>query len=62
MEYIKATENTEKVEYAKAADIAALTELRFAYLEEDHGKLSEEGFAIIRRDLPAYHLMKFVVR
>lgn len=54
MEYIKAMENTEKVEYAKAADIAALTELRLAYLEEDHGKLSEEEFAVIRRDLPGY--------
>lgn len=47
MEYIK-------VEYAKTADIAALTELRLAYLEEGHGKLSEEEAVIIRRDLPGY--------
>lgn len=42
------------VEYAKTADIAALTELRLAYLEEDHGKLSEDESEIIRRDLPEY--------
>lgn len=47
-------ENTEKVEYAKTADITALTELRLAYLEEDHGKLSEDEISIIRRDLPNY--------
>lgn len=55
MEYIKATEDdTEKVEYAKTADIASLTELRLAYLEEDHGRLSEDEIGIIRRDLPDY--------
>ncbi len=42
------------VEYAKAADIAALTELRLAYLEEDHGRMSEDEFGMIRRGLPAY--------
>lgn len=54
MGYRKATKNTEKVEYAEAADIAALTELRLAYLEEDHGKLSEDEIEIIRRGLPDY--------
>lgn len=47
-------ENTEKIEYAKATDITALTELRLAYLEEDHGRLSEDEIGIIRRDLPDY--------
>lgn len=42
------------VEYAKAADIAALTELRLAYLEEDHGRMSEDEFGMIRRGLPSY--------
>lgn len=42
------------VEYAKTADIAALTELRLAYLEEDHGKLSKDEIRIISRDLPNY--------
>lgn len=42
------------VEYAKTADIAALTELRLAYLEEDHGKLREDEIEIIRRGLPDY--------
>lgn len=54
MEYIKATENAEKVEYAKETDITALTELRLAYLEEDHGKLSEGEIELISRDLPNY--------
>ncbi len=54
MEYKKATKNTEKVECAQTADITALTELRLAYLEEDHGKLSEDEIEIIRRDLPDY--------
>ncbi len=42
------------VEYAKTTDIAALTELRLAYLEEDHGKLSEDEISIISRHLPHY--------
>ena len=42
------------VEYAQTADIPLLTELRLAYLEEDHGKLSEDEFEIISRDLPGY--------
>lgn len=46
--------NAEKVEYAKTTDIAALTELRLAYLEEDHGKLSKDEISIISRDLPNY--------
>lgn len=54
MEYRTARQNTEKVEYAEAADIAALTELRLAYLEEDHGKLREDEIEIIRRGLPDY--------
>lgn len=54
MGYRKATKNIEKVEYAEAADIAVLTELRLAYLEEDHGKLSKDEISIIRRDLPDY--------
>lgn len=31
-----------------------LTELRLAYLQEDHGKMSEDEIGIIRRDLPDY--------
>lgn len=54
MEYRTARQNTEKVEYAEAADITALTELRLAYLEEDHGKLREDEIEIIRRGLPDY--------
>lgn len=42
------------VENAKIEDIDLLTELRLAYLEEDHGKLCEEDIKIIRRDLPDY--------
>ena len=42
------------VEYAKTTDIAVLTKLRLAYLEEDHGKLSGDEIEIIRRDLPNY--------
>lgn len=42
------------VEYAKTADIVSLTELRLAYLEEDHGRMSEDEVEIIRRDLPDY--------
>ncbi len=42
------------VKYAKMTDVAALIELRLAYLEEDHGKLSEDELEIIRRDLPDY--------
>lgn len=42
------------VEDAKLEDINLLTELRLAYLEEDHGKLSEADTKIIRQDLPNY--------
>lgn len=42
------------VEAAQMTDIPALIELRLAYLEEDHGKMSEDEFEIIRRDLPDY--------
>lgn len=42
------------VEKAKAEDAALLTELRLAYLEEDHGELSDEDRKIIKRDLPDY--------
>lgn len=42
------------VEYAQTENISLLTELRLAYLEEDHGKLSEDELKIIRRDLPGY--------
>lgn len=42
------------VEKAEIEDINLLTELRLAYLQEDHGKLSEDEIGIIRRDLPDY--------
>lgn len=42
------------VENAKIEDIDLLTELRLAYLKEDHGKLSETDIKIIRQDLPNY--------
>lgn len=42
------------VEYAKNTDVAPLIELRLAYLNEDHGKLSEDDIKKIRRDLPGY--------
>lgn len=42
------------VENAKMEDIDLLTELRLAYLEEDHGKLSETDIEKIRQDLPDY--------
>lgn len=42
------------VENAQMTDIALLTELRLAYLEEDSGKLSKEDIRKIRRDLPGY--------
>lgn len=42
------------VENAKLEDIDLLTELRLAYLEEDHGKLSETDIEKIRQDLPVY--------
>lgn len=42
------------VENAEIADIDLLTELRIAYLKEDHGKLDEEDISKIRRDLPDY--------
>ena len=42
--------------YTKATmeDIDQLTELRIAYLTEDHGGLEERDLEIIRRDLPDY--------
>ncbi len=42
------------VEKAEIEDINLLTELRLAYLQEDHGKMSEDEIGIIRRDLPDY--------
>lgn len=42
------------VEMANMEDAALLTELRLAYLKEDHGKLSKNDEEIIRRDLPDY--------
>lgn len=42
------------VENAGKADIIPLTELRLAYLKEDHGELSEDVIRKIRRDLPDY--------
>ena len=42
------------VENAKIEDIGLLTELRLAYLKEDHGQLSEDDIKIIRQDLPDY--------
>ncbi|NBJ95107.1 GNAT family N-acetyltransferase [Parablautia muri] len=44
------------VEYAKTADIASLTELRLAYLDEEHGKLSGDDIEIIKRELPRYFM------
>lgn len=52
--FFDSQETEEKVEYAKTADIAALTELRLSYLEEDHGRLREDEIEIIRRNLPDY--------
>lgn len=42
--------------YTKATmeDIDQLTELRLAYLTEDHGGLEEKDIEIIKRDLPDY--------
>lgn len=37
-------------------DIDQLTELRIAYLAEDHGGLAEKDLEIIRRDLPNYFI------
>ncbi|MDE6389218.1 MAG: GNAT family N-acetyltransferase [Lachnospiraceae bacterium] len=42
------------VEKANIEDVALLTELRLAYLNEDHGELSKNDVEIIRRDLPDY--------
>jgi len=42
------------VEQASTADIAALTALRLAYLEEDLGPLDEQTASTIRRRLPGY--------
>lgn len=42
------------VENATIADIALLTELRLAYLNEDYGGLSEDDIRRIREDLPNY--------
>lgn len=37
-------------------DIDQLTELRIAYLTEDHGRLEEKDLEIIKRDLPDYFM------
>lgn len=44
--------------YTKATmeDIDQLTELRLAYLEEDHGGLEEKDIEIIKRNLPDYFI------
>lgn len=42
------------VENADISDIILLTELRLAYLEEDHGGLSEDVIWKIRQELPDY--------
>ncbi|MDE7429244.1 MAG: hypothetical protein K2N00_08290 [Lachnospiraceae bacterium] len=44
--------------YTKATmeDIEQLTELRIAYLTEDHGRLEEKDLEIIKRDLPDYFM------
>lgn len=42
------------VECAEIKDIALLTELRLAYLQEDNGELSKDDTRKIRQDLPAY--------
>ncbi len=42
------------VENANSEDISLLTELRLAYLMEDHGEISRNDTEIIRRDLPGY--------
>lgn len=42
------------IENADIEDAALLTELRLAYLKEDHGSLSKHELEIIRRDLPDY--------
>ena len=44
--------------YDKATieDISQLTELRIAYLSEDHGELNEQDLEIIKRDLPDYFM------
>ena len=44
--------------YTKATmeDINQLTELRIAYLTEDHGGLEESDLEIIKRDLPDYFI------
>ena len=42
------------VEIAKNTDIAILTELRIAYLNEDYGELKEDDISRIRKDLPLY--------
>jgi len=42
------------VEMAENKDITSLTELRIAYIKEDHGELIEDDAAKIRKDLPVY--------
>ena len=43
-----------RVEKAGTEDIAALVEMRIAYLQEDNGDLEEEELLTIQRDLPGY--------
>ena len=43
-----------RVEKAGTEDIAALVEMRIAYLWEDNGVLEEEELLAIQRDLPGY--------
>ncbi len=43
-----------RVETATSADAEALTELRLAYLRDDHGDLDEETENTLRRCLPEY--------
>lgn len=44
------------IEKATIQDIEQLTELRVAYLMEDHGKLDERELTIIKRELPDYFI------
>lgn len=42
------------IDRATNEDIEQLTELRLAYLTEDHGELNEKEVETIKRDLPEY--------
>ena len=44
-----------KIEKAGGKDIKLLTDLRIAYLKEDHGILSEQEEEAIAKGLPAYY-------